>query len=138
MKKEIIKKLDKAVIEYYKNLEPKCAVCGGQYSELHHWYAKRRNLFLRWAPQNIVPLCTTCHAKAETDARHWKTYFIDYFYNDLLFLREGKNYIIKDGFDYEKLLNYYKNKIDINKIRSWYIDQIIFWQLGTGRRKYSD
>lgn len=126
MKKEIIKKLDKAMIAYYKKLNKRCAVCGGEYSELHHWYSKRADLFLRWAPQNIMPLCHKCHMKVERNEKDWRRFFEDN--NDMAFLRDGKQKgidIIKNGFDYNTLLKMYKENYSSDYIKGWFMDLLI-------------
>lgn len=128
MKKEIIKKLDKAIIDYYKKLNKRCAVCGGEYSELHHWYSKRADLFLRWAPQNIMPLCHICHAKVERNENLWRRFFQDNNYNDMAFLKVGKQHgldIIKTGFDYNTLLKMYKENYSREYIKGWFMDLVI-------------
>jgi len=56
-------KLDRMIQQIYVPLNPKCLVCGGQTSEMHHYHQKSSSLSLRYNPLNLIPLCRSCHYK---------------------------------------------------------------------------
>ena len=40
----------------------RCAICKGQATEIHHIIG-RANKFLRYDPNNLLPVCHSCHCK---------------------------------------------------------------------------
>jgi len=77
-KSTLKKKLDRLVQSIYVPLNPKCLVCGGETSEMHHFYQKRQSLFLRWDIRNLINLCKSCHYKHHLGdpSIHWQIYKI--------------------------------------------------------------
>lgn len=57
------KTADKLLQEVIRFLYKKCEACGAQNQVGHHWIEKSRSSFLRYDLRNIIPLCTSCHAK---------------------------------------------------------------------------
>ena len=56
-------KADKLLQQHYVPLNPKCIVCGGMTSEMHHYIPKSQSNALRYDPKNLVPLCKRCHCR---------------------------------------------------------------------------
>lgn len=65
-KQRLKKKLDKLIQEIYTKKYPKCMVCHAPTSEMHHYYPKAQSLRLRYEPDNLCPLCRSCHFSHHT------------------------------------------------------------------------
>jgi len=75
--------LDAAASLYARDRDGwKCRKCGAQKTRynLHaHHICKRSRLPTRWAPENLVSLCVSCHQWAEDhpdDAREWAAHLL--------------------------------------------------------------
>ena len=57
------RKADRLLQLKYVPLNPKCFVCGGPTSEMHHFIYKSQSKYLRYSPLNLINLCRRCHAR---------------------------------------------------------------------------
>ena len=62
-KSKLQKQCDKLLTPIIKQLYPICEGCGGNTEVAHHWIEKSRSSNLRYNIDNLIPLCTSCHAK---------------------------------------------------------------------------
>ena len=62
-KKQLQNKADKLFQEIGRMKYKSCAVCGKEYSCLHHFHPKSMAAGLRYDLENGVPLCAGCHLR---------------------------------------------------------------------------
>lgn len=95
-------KADKTMQEWGRNEYDSCEVCGRQMSCLHHFFPKSTASALRYEPDNLIPICNTCHYQHHTksDPRIHATIIenrgIEWYQN----LKRKKEQIIKPNKSY--------------------------------------
>jgi 5-methylcytosine-specific restriction endonuclease McrA len=61
--KSLVREADRLLQLKYVPLNPKCFVCAGPTSEMHHFIYKSQSSYLRFDPMNLIPLCRRCHSR---------------------------------------------------------------------------
>lgn len=54
---------DAALQDWGRRTYKECVICSSKMKLLHHFIPKSRCAALRFAPNNLVPLCSSCHLK---------------------------------------------------------------------------
>ena len=102
------KKTDKILQEVGRKLYNSCYVCGRPYSCLHHFITKGRSNRLRFDWDNLIPICSHCHALHHQ--------FKDSTIHATIQLKKGdewiKSLILKKGEYVNISIKYYNNIIE--------------------------
>ncbi len=61
-KAKLRRQADRMLQEIGRDMYNDCFVCGGEYSCLHHFISKGRSNRLRYDWENLIHICSRCHA----------------------------------------------------------------------------
>src|SRR5574340_441226 len=76
-RKTLIKKLDVEFSKFIRERDKKCIVCGQEHIYCHHIFS-RRNLSVRWHPDNAASLCVYHHRfLAHGDPMKFRRFLLD-------------------------------------------------------------
>lgn len=102
-KKYLKNKADRLFSEYIRNRDRKCCKCGSSTKQLQCAHIiGRRNLRLRYDPQNALTLCAGCHFwwhENPFDSTEW---YKETYPNDWDYLSKARNEVEKP--DYQEII----------------------------------
>jgi len=59
--KSVRNQCDKLLTPLIKKMFPRCLLCGKDTEVAHHHVHKSKSTRLRYEPDNLIPLCNSCH-----------------------------------------------------------------------------